>query len=166
MSLWSCCYVATVKLWALWLAFVLVSRTLGGNSRSRDPHGSMNPWIKIKHIFSYFHSSRPLSRPTCSVGCLTQLCDWYSRNCSKESRVDSFKPPRLNVAKGFVKIRFCAYGLTRNALCHRGCLTEGVSEWVSEWVSECKTLSVAQWFSKGFSRVPGGRSSISRPDDH
>ena len=44
-------------------------------------------------------------------------------------------------------VGFCAYGLTRNALCHRGCLSAWVSDWISEWVSECKTVSAAKSLS-------------------
>jgi len=46
---------------------------------------------------------------------------------------------------------FCAYGLTPNAQCHRGCL------------SECKTVSVAQWLSTGFSRGRPGSDITAGP---
>ena len=66
----------------------------------------------------------------CSNGSTCFKFDERSSSCKSHACCSSFP--------------FCAYGLTRNALCHRDCL--------SEWVSEYKTVSVAHWLSRGFSR--------------
>ena len=96
---------------------------------------------KTTHVIYVFQSSLLLSNvPQWHL----LRISWNTEGKSQRWSMVQAEVPCSLISSIWNFFSFCAYGLACNALCHRG------------WVSECKTVSVAQWLSAGFSRERPG----------